>query len=960
MASSVSRSKAALGAVAALTAIAATCSTSFALTGNTWTGSFGASYNSTSNWSQGRVPNSGDEADIYTNEAVLTSNPVSVGGVLVGKFINPLAGELDTNGFRLTCLGTVAVDNGASLSIGAPNGGTSLSTVNLALTNSAIVGMASNAHTVVTGSVTADATSLLFNGGTMDVTNTYTNNGTFRSNFGGNILNAGTFTLVGTPANIATIFPGGVAMTINAPTFNLHDPDTTIDLSTANSNLTLNGQQNFAGGNIGSTVTIGSNSQLNLPGGNTWQFGYYQKSGAIFIAEGSVNLNGGATAATAAKVNNYAYYYTSVNVSGFGNMLSGEFDGASSLNVASGGNFTIGSPYFRGSTFSNTINVNGPGTVVFNGDMAIGLSGSGIPYTTVAVNAGTNFDWNGTTEANGSCTIQNGELDIYTNTIDIGHGIFDFAGYHGNISVSGDAKLNVAGTAWTMWGSMTLGPGAVVQGQTLTFDGSFLAAGNYSLYPTYNGTTFPSIQAPTVFNANTVTYLGFNGGVHLDGPTTWNGGTVISAPYVNSPYGVIVQNGNATVTADTTLFCSTYDMDGSANNATWSINANITLTQQAWYLDPNDGVNNPFHSTININGGALLMETHSGQWTLAGGTLNMSGTISEVAHDKLILGMGSTIGTINVDNNTFADINGGLEVAATSVAGGNQINASGFTEIQSPFVIDANAVLSKSGPAEILFNAAVPSFGVGSVYNDNGGTSDFANGIPGPPNLTINASGSGFITFNSVSFIKSLHLFSGGKAALPNSAHATLFTSNLVIDGGAAPTGGIQVADNKLVVEATISHNTVFTTLQFQALYGATHLGQGIYDGFPVAGYGLAVMDNAVLGKSLFGGIAVDINSILISRELFGDANADGKVDLTDLSTVLNNFGSTTGNWTSGNFDGAATIDLTDLSDVLNNFGQTNPNAFDVAAGGRALAAPEPASIAALILAAPMPRRRKR
>ena len=58
-----------------------------------------------------------------------------------------------------------------------------------------------------------------------------------------------------------------------------------------------------------------------------------------------------------------------------------------------------------------------------------------------------------------------------------------------------------------------------------------------------------------------------------------------------------------------------------------------------------------------------------------------------------------------------------------------------------------------------------------------------------------------------------------------------------------------------------------------------------------------------------------------------GDTNIDGVVDLTDLSKVINNFGATTPDWTSGNFDGKTTNDLTDISNVLNNFGQTNPNA---------------------------------
>ncbi len=54
---------------------------------------------------------------------------------------------------------------------------------------------------------------------------------------------------------------------------------------------------------------------------------------------------------------------------------------------------------------------------------------------------------------------------------------------------------------------------------------------------------------------------------------------------------------------------------------------------------------------------------------------------------------------------------------------------------------------------------------------------------------------------------------------------------------------------------------------------------------------------------------------------LLGDATLDGKVDLSDLNTILNNLGTTTSAWTSGNFDGAPTIDLTDLNDVLNHLG---------------------------------------
>ena len=76
-----------------------------------------------------------------------------------------------------------------------------------------------------------------------------------------------------------------------------------------------------------------------------------------------------------------------------------------------------------------------------------------------------------------------------------------------------------------------------------------------------------------------------------------------------------------------------------------------------------------------------------------------------------------------------------------------------------------------------------------------------------------------------------------------------------------------------------------------------------------------------------------------------GDANSDGAIDLSDLSIVLNKFGTTTSLWSDGNFDGASTIDLTDLSDVLNNFGQTNPNASTANTVTSASPAPEPSSL---------------
>ena len=54
-----------------------------------------------------------------------------------------------------------------------------------------------------------------------------------------------------------------------------------------------------------------------------------------------------------------------------------------------------------------------------------------------------------------------------------------------------------------------------------------------------------------------------------------------------------------------------------------------------------------------------------------------------------------------------------------------------------------------------------------------------------------------------------------------------------------------------------------------------------------------------------------------------GDANADGKVDINDLTIVLTNFGQTDMTWYQGDFLDTGTVDVNDLTIVLQGFGQT-------------------------------------
>ncbi len=112
------------------------------------------------------------------------------------------------------------------------------------------------------------------------------------------------------------------------------------------------------------------------------------------------------------------------------------------------------------------------------------------------------------------------------------------------------------------------------------------------------------------------------------------------------------------------------------------------------------------------------------------------------------------------------------------------------------------------------------------------------------------------------------------------------------------------------------------------------------------------VSANTALPANL--GIAVTYTptSAIATIALLGDTNLDNRVDLNDLNTILNNLGTTTSDWTRGNFDGAPTIDLNDLNDVLNHLGTGYAPAPSIQYADSLLAAssvPEPSTLVAML-----------
>ena len=70
-----------------------------------------------------------------------------------------------------------------------------------------------------------------------------------------------------------------------------------------------------------------------------------------------------------------------------------------------------------------------------------------------------------------------------------------------------------------------------------------------------------------------------------------------------------------------------------------------------------------------------------------------------------------------------------------------------------------------------------------------------------------------------------------------------------------------------------------------------------------------------------------DGNAVVVTFTVYGDANLDHTVDLTDFTFLAANFNQTGTAWTRGDVNYDAKTDLTDFTYLASNFNQTLPGA---------------------------------
>ncbi|HUO08283.1 MAG TPA: autotransporter-associated beta strand repeat-containing protein [Phycisphaerae bacterium] len=771
----------------------------------------------------------------------------------------------------------------------------------------------------------------------------------------------------GITSNGLTFQNGSDGVSLNGPgTLTLAGSNVTVAASnTATIGAKLSGT---AGVNVlGGGSLVLSNAGNDFTGNVTVSNGTLSinSDGALGDASNTVNLAGGTLSVTAPLTESRTFAITgqtsTLNDNGNNITISSALTGAGPLTKLGTGTLT-----FTGSSstsqFSGGIAITAGKVVINNADATTGISGVGTgllsvsdgatlsieggqhlgrPTGSVAPNVTLTPGATGATfQASGGTTELDGE------TFSIGTG-------SGNVTIKsvGATDQLIFNTALRNGGGTTSGAVINVQGAGIVH----LASGAVS-----------TSSAGTQYSGSWVINLDQNTGILTAGPILSGGvGEVLNAfgyqapaasgtgAYAGTTNPVTINSGTVAFGAD------------QANPASSS----VTLA-------------NSFRSPLTLNGGKIASTglDYSGDGSADGApvvanlaaniTVNAGATSSVLLYDP-VEGPSSGGRSLNIMNDPNAKETTGTAVSSnltwgqnsTLVVVGPSVAAASSTAAASlNLVRDTGTVTVGTGATlQINSNATVVLGGAMDALSDGTHNVNVVNN--GALNVTAGAKhaggvdGAGSVDVADGTSLTADHVVQGslsidgaGVAAIRAGGgnNGTSKISNLTIAGSTgAWTADMSIADNKLIIEATAGTKaSILSQTRDQVAFGKTHVA-GITTATLASNMGEAVVDNAIVGKSTFGGIAVDSSSVLVAPELLGDANIDGHVDLTDLSTVLNNFGTMTPAWTSGNFDGAATIDLTDLSAVLNNFGLSNPNAT-AAIGSVATAAPEPASLAML------------
>jgi autotransporter-associated beta strand protein len=728
------------------------------------------------------------------------------------------------------------------------------------------------------------------------------------------LVNPGTFNLTGNLTGGGTLsFPNANA------TINPNNPSTTITLSGNNSAYTGGFvwqagtfilSSNTELGTGGGLMTIGNNRSVNSQTTFVLQNGDKTINNPVLYQGAGANnpgvtINGSDNLTFNGTVTGGAanQWYNSFLPKGKFVTFNGEFAGSNSTSA-------------RNNRFA------GSGDFIINGPMSNGIGGNATSNSQIT-KAGTSAGGDGT-----GVLIVNSTVLSYSGgtTIQGGTMVFNKAGVLPPATNTGGTPIYIAVTTASTTGGAVAYAGGI---QDPTFL-SLLGGLNTS-------NTSSATGALAILSANdAATSINFNAAA-----VGWNGMGLGAAQGAYTYTGVLTPFNNAGANqwrlggGDGTLTFGQVMSDGtsaSTLNVLGGGRGVVVLTAQSTYTGSTtinayetlrNGVANPLPATtLNINGNGVY-DLNGFDQTVHGFT--NSGTLTSAAP-----------ATLSVSVNINGTNNGSTMTGA--LAGAASLSQNGNGTLTLGGIVNTAGMVSASSGSAIQFGL--------------GGTSNSAQ------------------TVGAIGGVGSLQILNGTVLTLAaNGTNASVSSvSNLSLAGAAgAWTGKLELSNNILVENDSVSKATTLATIKDQVTFGASSSGTsnsvgGITSASVAADKThkfIAVVDNALAGLTQIHGSPIDSNSIIVEATYFGDSNLDRKVDVTDLGTLATNYGKSVPNGLlQGDFNGDGKVDVTDLGLLATDYGLGTSGGFSIGSA----AVPEPASLAALALggAALLGRRRRR
>ena len=716
-------------------------------------------------------------SDVISNSSALTVN----GGTLaLGSHSDTVgAVTIGSNGGSITS--TTGVLTGTSYTFN----NTSAATVSAILAGSVNLTQAGSGTTTLSGANTYSGTTTI-SGGTLSISaDNQLGNAPVSASTGSIIFNGGT---LNTTASFTLNANRGIAMTGNG-TIN-------VDGSTV---LTYNGIIAGAGDLTKSgagTLVLGGNSTL---------------SGTTTNSAGTLQIGNGATSGSlgsGAVINSAILAYSrSDDV-----ILSGDLSGAGSIAQSGSGTlYLTGSNTYSGDTYINSGSLSvgnggstgsfGSGSIFNNGSLSINRTGS-ISVSNVISGTGSltklgsgTLTLSGPNTYTGGTTINAGTVALGTSNVLANTGAVTVNG--GTLALSSYSDTVGAVTIGANGGSITSTTG-VLTGTSYTFNNtsaatvSAILAGTGDLTQNASGTTTLSgtntYTGGTTINAGTLA-LGASNVLANTGVVTVNGGTLALGSYSDTVGAVTIGANGGSITSTTGVLTGTSYTFNNTSAATVSaiLAGTGDLTQNASGTTTLSGANTYSGATI-INAGTLVIASDSNLGVVPGSVTSTSiifdgGTLNTTATFTLNANRGISMtsnGTINVDGSTTLTYNGIITGSGNLTKSGAGTLILGGTNTYTGTTTLSAGTLNVGGSLIDTANIVVNNGGTYVV-----GTSGVINTITGSGSVALNANltvggGNSAFTFDG-SFAGSGSLIKTGAAAMTLAGNST-FTGNTVLN----------------------------------------------------------------------------------------------------------------------------------------------------------------------------------